>query len=140
MTLRNAIALLGLVGVMALNAAAQTKIEKVPPVATSAASGSEMFNAYCAVCHGPTGVGNGPAARALNKAPTDLTKLSAKNGNKFPEAVVSRYIAGDETVAAHGTRDMPIWGKVFHSMDNSAAVDQLRISNLTNYVKSLQTN
>jgi mono/diheme cytochrome c family protein len=139
MTLRNVIASLGLMGLMAMNAAAQPKIERVPPVATSPASGKEMFNAYCAVCHGPEGTGNGPAARALNKAPTDLTKLSAKNGNKFPDAVVSRYIAGDETVAAHGTRDMPIWGRVFHSMDNNAAVDQLRISNLTDYVKSLQT-
>ena len=27
---------------------------------TSAASGKEMFNSYCAVCHGPDGKGGGP--------------------------------------------------------------------------------
>jgi hypothetical protein len=43
-------------------------------------------------------------------------------------------------VAAHGTRDMPMWGQVFHSMGSSAAVDQLRIRNLTDYVKTLQAN
>jgi len=123
---------------MAMSAYAQPKIEKVPPVATSPASGKEMFTAYCAVCHGPDGKGDGPAAAALKKAPANLTQLSAKNGGKFPDAVVARYISGDETTAAHGSRDMPIWGKVFHSMENNPAVDELRIRNLTNYVKTLQ--
>jgi len=140
MNLRNAIATLGLLAMATTAAIAQPKIEKVPPVATSPASGKEMFNAYCAVCHGAGGKGDGPAAKALNKAPANLTQLAAKNDNKFPDAVVSRYIAGDDAVAAHGTRDMPMWGQVFHSMGSSAAVDQLRIRNLTDYVKTLQAN
>jgi mono/diheme cytochrome c family protein len=140
MTLRNAIASLGLLALMTAGAIAQPKLEKVPPVATSPASGKEMFDAYCAVCHGPNGQGDGPAAKALNKAPANLTQLAAKNGNRFPDAVVSRYIAGEETVAAHETRDMPMWGRVFHSMESNASIDQLRIRNLTDYVKSLQTN
>lgn len=129
-----------MLGLMALGAAAQTRIEKVPPVATSAASGKEMFTAYCAVCHGAAGLGDGPAARALKKAPANLTQLAAKNGNKFPDAVVARYISGEDTVAAHGSRDMPIWGAVFHSMESDSSVDRLRIRNLTDYVKSLQAN
>jgi mono/diheme cytochrome c family protein len=140
MALRNAIAALGLLALMTAGAMAQPKIEKVPPVATSPASGKEMFDTYCAVCHGLNGKGDGPAAKALNKAPANLTQLSAKNGSKFPQAVVSQYIAGADTVAAHGTRDMPIWGQVFHSMGQGPAVDQLRIRNLTDYVKTLQVN
>src|SRR4029077_8719707 len=44
--------------------------------ATSPASGKEMFNAYCAVCHGKDGKARAPAASALKKAPADLTRLS----------------------------------------------------------------
>lgn len=97
-----------------------------------------MFNEYCAVCHGKSGKGDGPAARALNPAPTDLTRLAAKNQGKFPDLKIASYIRGEETVAAHGTRDMPIWGKLFASIDNNKSVDQLRITNLSNYVKTLQ--
>jgi mono/diheme cytochrome c family protein len=127
-----------MLGLMAISAAAQPKIEKVPPVPTNAGSGKEMFTAYCAVCHGASGKGDGPAATALKKAPADLTQLAAKNGGKFPNTVVYRYISGEDTLASHGSRDMPIWGKVFHSMESDPGVDQLRINNLTNFVKSLQ--
>lgn len=138
MILRSFVVSLGALGLMATGAAAQSKIEKVPVTYTSPVSGQAMFGEYCAVCHGPTGKGDGPAASALKKAPTNLTQLAAKNGGKFPETVVSRYIAGDETVASHGTRDMPIWGNLFHSLSNDPTVTQLRIANLTDYVKSLQ--
>jgi len=127
-----------MLGLAATGAVAQPKIEKVPVAYTSPASGQAMFNEYCAVCHGTSGKGDGPAASALKKAPANLTQLAAKNGGKFPADVVSHYIAGSETVASHGTRDMPIWGSVFHSMENNPSLDQLRISNLTDYVKTLQ--
>ena len=35
--------------------------------------GAQLFAAYCAVCHGPAGKGDGPAAAALVPPPTDLT-------------------------------------------------------------------
>ncbi len=35
--------------------------------------GAEVFATYCAVCHGPDGKGNGPAAAALVPPPPDLT-------------------------------------------------------------------
>ena len=53
-----------------------TKIKKVPANPTSAGSGKEMFDAYCASCHGVDGKGNGPAAPALKKQPADLTLLA----------------------------------------------------------------
>jgi len=122
---------------MAIGANAQPTIKDVPATYTSPTSGKEMFTQYCAVCHGPNGKGNGPAAAALKKAPADLTQLSAKNGGAFPELRISQYISGVETTAAHGNRDMPIWGNVFNSL-NDKGVTQLRIKNLSDYVKTLQ--
>lgn len=43
---------------------------------TSAASGKQMFEAYCASCHGMGGKGGGPVASALKVPPADLTVLS----------------------------------------------------------------
>jgi mono/diheme cytochrome c family protein len=138
MTLRYLVIAVSTIGLMATGAQAQPKIEKVPVTYTPPTSGPEMFTQYCAVCHGKSGKGDGPAASALKKAPADLTQLAAKNGGKFPEAVVSRYIGGDDSMAAHGTRDMPMWGDLFLSLKSDPAVVQLRITNLTNYVKTLQ--
>jgi mono/diheme cytochrome c family protein len=95
-----------------------------------------MFNTYCAVCHGNDGKGKGPAAAALTKAPADLTKISERNGGKFPDVKVRRYIEGLDEVAAHGSRDMPMWGGLFNSLSRDTA--QLRVAGLADYVKSLQ--
>jgi mono/diheme cytochrome c family protein len=115
------------------------QIKKVPIQSTSAASGREMFAAYCAVCHGTAGKGDGPVAKALKNRPVDLTTLSRNNGGTFPQVRVMGYITGEETVAAHGTRDMPIWGELFRSLDpNSRELSDLRVHNLAEYVKAIQ--
>ena len=66
-------------------AQAQPKVEQAPIKQTPASDAQAMFTNYCAVCHGATGVGDGPAASALAKAPADLTHLSSRNGGQFPE-------------------------------------------------------
>ena len=115
----------------------QTKIKTTPIQPTSPASGQEMYVAYCASCHGKDGKGNGPAAPALKRQPTDLTLLSKKNGGKFPANAVYVAIGGQFSVTAHGSREMPVWGSVFsQSGDDSQA--KLRLSNLTTYIQSLQ--
>jgi copper transport protein len=45
----------------------------VPVSNESVAAGKALYMQNCAVCHGATGHGDGPAARALNPAPFDLT-------------------------------------------------------------------
>jgi mono/diheme cytochrome c family protein len=106
---------------------------------TSPASGEEMYKTYCAVCHGTDGKGNGPAASALKTPPTDLTQLSKKNGGKFPALKVSGAIRGEGDVAAHGTKDMPVWGSLFWGMSHGHEGEvQQRVANLTKYVESLQ--
>jgi mono/diheme cytochrome c family protein len=113
-------------------------IKTVPPNPTSPTSGKEMFNEYCAVCHGQDAKGGGPAASALKKKPADLTQLAARNNNKFPDARIARYIEGDDKVEAHGSRAMPMWGDVFKSMSGSDEITRMRVSNLASYIKGLQ--
>lgn len=104
---------------------------------TSAANGAGMFRAYCAVCHGADGRGGGPAADGLKKQPADLTQLSRRNEGKFPAQHVGNVIQGADVVAAHGSRDMPIWGTVFRTLGDNATV-KMRVNNLTAYLQSLQ--
>ena len=117
----------------------QKTIKKVPVTATSAASGSEMYKTYCAVCHGIDGKGNGPAASAMKIPPTDLTQLAKNNGGKFPDMKVAATIRGEGNVAAHGTPEMPIWGHLFWGMSHGHEGEvQQRVANLTKYIESLQ--
>jgi mono/diheme cytochrome c family protein len=119
---------------------AQTKIEKGPIKQTSAANAKQMFDTYCAVCHGKDAKGGGPAAASLKKAPADLTRISARNGGSFPDVKVKRFIEGLDQVDAHGTRDMPMWGELFRSLDGAgnSGFAQIRVQALNDYLKSLQ--
>src|ERR1035437_9118597 len=103
----------------------KSQIKNVPAPYTSPSSGKEMYLAYCASCHGKDGMGNGPAAAALKTQPTDLTVLAVKNGG--------------ELTAAHGNKEMPVWGPVFLSLGrHDTAQVQMRIHNLTAYLESIQ--
>jgi mono/diheme cytochrome c family protein len=118
---------------------ATKEIKHVPIKPTSAASGKEMYKTYCAVCHGVEGKGNGPAAEALKVPPTDLTVLTAKNGGQYPAMRVAAIIRGEEALAAHGSKEMPIWGRLFWSMSGGHEAEvQQRVANLNKYVESLQ--
>jgi mono/diheme cytochrome c family protein len=115
------------------------EVKRVRIQRTPATDGQAMFKEYCAVCHGEAGRGDGPAANALKKRPADLTQLARKNNGSFPELHVIGFVTGADVVAAHGTRDMPIWGDLFKSLDpNTAEVARLRVNNLMEYIKALQ--
>ena len=120
----------------ACSAFAQTKIEQAPIKNVNATDAKGMFDSYCAVCHGKDGKGTGPAAKALAKMPADLTRISARNKGTFPETQVRRYIEGLDEVAAHGSRDMPMWGSLFNSLSRDTA--QLRVAALAEHIKGMQ--
>lgn len=100
--------------------------------------GPDLFREYCAPCHGEDGKGNGPVAPALNAKPTDLTLIARKNGGVFPAKVVRGLIAGDELVIAHGSREMPIWGPIFHQVEWDRDYGEIRLENVTKYLESIQ--
>ena len=117
----------------------KTAVKRAPAALTSAGSGKEMSQAYCASCHGARGKGDGPAAGALKSQPTDLTALSRNNGGKFPADRVLSILRGQATISAHGNREMPVWGQMFwHMSQEHESEVQQRITNLSRYIESLQ--
>lgn len=56
--------------------------------------GARLYGDNCAVCHGPSGRGNGDLANDLDRKPTDLTQITARAGGTFPTAKVLSQIDG----------------------------------------------
>jgi len=94
------------------------------------------------------GTGDGPVAPSLRTKPADLTLLAQKNGGVFPEREVHDFIDGTKPVAAHGPREMPVWGLpstlgpgtsrgIFKPELTQKQID-IRIDFLVDYVKSIQ--
>lgn len=100
--------------------------------------GPDLFRAHCAACHGEDAKGSGPVASALKAKVPDLTVLARNNGGVFPAADVRRMIAGDEVSISHGSREMPIWGPIFHRIEWDQDLGDVRLENLVKYVLSIQ--
>ncbi len=77
------------------------------------ATGETLYRRHCASCHGLGGKGDGPVAPTLQRAPTDLTTIARRAEGHFDESRVMAIIDGRYEVAAHGPREMPVWGAVF---------------------------
>ena len=114
-------------------------VKKVPVHATQSLAGKDLYREYCAVCHGTTGKGDGPAAAALKAPLSDLTQISRKNGGKFPELHVQQVINGEaEGPVAHGSKDMPVWGNIFRHMGANQDIGTVRVYNLMKYIEEIQ--
>jgi mono/diheme cytochrome c family protein len=117
----------------------KTTIKKVPITESEVTSGKQMFQDYCAACHGMDGKGNGPAASALACKPLpDLTTIAKRNNKKSAEPQVRSVLEFGAPSKAHGTPEMPIWGPMFRSLSGGSGIVQLRIKNLSDYVDSIQ--
>jgi mono/diheme cytochrome c family protein len=105
--------------------------------------GAELFAKHCAPCHGPTGAGDGPLVGELRVPPANLRTIAKRHG-RFDESLVRSTIDGRRAVAAHGPRDMPVWGEVFESELSAEGVPRpqatavMRAQLLTDYVRTLQ--
>jgi mono/diheme cytochrome c family protein len=131
-------AALALTVVAVVAAQDKPKIVMQPPPYVDVNDPSAMFREYCAACHGREGRGDGPAAAALKTVPADLTRITARNGGKFPDVKVRRYIEGLDEIPAHGSRDMPVWGQVLRQLPGGEAAARIRVESLTKYVQSIQ--
>lgn len=76
-----------------------------------AAAGERLFVRHCAVCHGRSGAGDGPFAGILSVPSADLTRIAARRDGSFPRDEIAAFVDGRFVPPAHGTREMPIWGR-----------------------------
>ncbi len=102
--------------------------------------GATIFRNYCAACHGLDGRGNGPVSRALKQEVPDLTKLSHRNAGAFPAIHVRNTImfGTDGLLPAHGSKEMPIWGPIFHEIEFDHDLGHVRLENISKYLESIQ--
>ena len=121
-------------------ASGQTTGPANPPLVMTSMYGRDLFEFYCAPCHGRNGKGGGPAAPALRTQPPDLTTITARNGGAFPKARIESFVTGEQSnvPAAHGSRDMPIWGPIFKGLDPNSTANRVRVSNVVEYLASIQ--
>lgn len=107
--------------------------------------GKAEYQNSCARCHGQDATGLDVMGDVLMKRPADLTVLARLNGGEFPYFRVVATIDGRYLVAAHGDRDMPIWGTIFRDEGTKSFGPQggewaaeARIFALADYIRSLQ--
>jgi mono/diheme cytochrome c family protein len=138
MKLREVVLMIAAAGAVTLFA--QTTGSRNPPLTIRSVTGRDLFEFYCATCHGRDGKGSGPVAAALKVPPPDLTRLALRNAGTFPRQQVEAFVTNDGNVLtpAHGSSDMPVWGPVFRSLDPSDTMVRVRIANVVEYIASIQ--
>jgi len=117
---------------------AQNRDQQPPPIRP--VGGANIFQDFCAACHGHDGRGKEPESPNLRKAVPDLTRLSRRNGGKFPAAHVRNTLmfGGDQSQPAHGSKAMPIWGPIFHQIEFDQDLGNVRLENVVKYLESIQ--
>jgi mono/diheme cytochrome c family protein len=106
-------------------------------------AGRILYLTYCGSCHGGAGRGDGPAAGSLRTRPADLTRLFERYGSPLDRERVAEFVDGRALLAAHGSREMPIWGSEFfedapETTPNLEASKRRSIEVLVEYLETLQ--
>lgn len=137
-SIRVVLATLAAYGVAAAFGASMALAEATGDVA----QGKQLFMKYCATCHGPGATGDGVAASTFKNKPANLTLLAKNAGGKFPTMMVVNIVKGDAPIAAHGQREMPVWGEIIGRPLDTGMYKQddvdLKILSITTYLKSIQ--
>lgn len=97
--------------------------------------GRTLFLTHCASCHGEDGKGKGVVAAAMKIPPADLTQISKRRGRQFPYDEVRNIISGLKLETVHGSRAMPVWGRIFAQMEPT---EHGRLNLLVMYLNSIQ--
>ncbi|MEW5963005.1 MAG: c-type cytochrome [Pseudomonadota bacterium] len=111
--------------------------------------GKREYDSSCASCHGPLGKGDGPLSGYLTRKASDLTMIMRNNNGVYPFTLLSEIVDGRQSVALHGSGDMPVWGNEYnaraieHYRDFPGAYDaesfiKARVLALVEYIHSLQ--
>ena len=133
--------IVSIVTIAGTGAIAQTTGSTNPPLVIRSLSGEDLYRFYCAACHGQSGRGDGPVATALKETPPDLRLLARRSGGAFPRQRVEALVANEGALRtpAHGSLEMPVWGPIFHGLDASDVMATIRITNVVQYLESIQT-
>lgn len=76
----------------------------------AAAAGAKVFSDYCASCHGEKGLGDGPAAAALDPKPRNLHDFVPSVGDDYLFWRIAEGVEGTAMVAWKGTlKEEQIW-------------------------------
>ena len=105
------------------------------------AKGRELYVEHCAACHGTKRDGHGPLEHELTTPPADLRLLSRRYGNPLPEEEIARFMDGRADVAAHGPRDMPVWGwEMWQNPEGQGNPHQVSdsVAEIVRYLQSIQ--
>ncbi|MBF0352886.1 MAG: cytochrome c [SAR324 cluster bacterium] len=94
------------------------RLNPVPRDAASIERGTTLFQTNCVSCHGSAAKGDGPAGKALNPPPADLTVMAGLH----PDGDFAWKIA-------NGRNAMPAWKGI---------LQQSQIWDLVNYIQSLK--
>lgn len=89
-------------GLGSSDTSAITDSPDAPPRDSGGASGSAVFAANCATCHGESGLGDGPAATGLEPPPADVTDGSWTTGDGSLQAVTNTIEHGSPGTAMIG--------------------------------------
>jgi mono/diheme cytochrome c family protein len=98
-------------------------------------TGAQLYKRFCASCHGPEGAGDGPVAATLRIRPPDLAGIMNRHGGQFPEETLRQILDGRSGVAAHGGRDMPVWGA---ELKQAGADPDVLIARLVGQLRAMQ--
>ena len=93
----------------------------------AAARGMQHYRIFCANCHGAQADGNGPTAKLLKIAPTDLTVIAKMNGGRFDSEKVFKALDGRHLVGPEGK--MPVFSE---NLEIRTALD------IVEFLKSIQ--
>lgn len=93
------------------------------PAATGWPRGRAQYDTHCAVCHGPTGKGDGPGARVIRQPMRDFSDPAAMQavGDQFLFDMIKK---GSSQFGRSNA--MPAWGMKFSDEEIRAVVAHIR--------------
>ncbi|MGD9842063.1 MAG: cytochrome c [Steroidobacteraceae bacterium] len=123
--------------VLLVSVSATSMADEVPEF-----SGAELYQHFCASCHGEQARGDGSIAKNLKTPPPDLTHIARRYAGKFPTEQIRLFIDGQAMPTAHGSREMPVWGWQLYGLSSEDPARRQRvdtlIKRLVDYLQSIQ--
>lgn len=100
-----------------------TATGEIPAAGAQVVSTDERYATLCASCHGPKGMGDGPAGAALNPHPRNFHDKAWQA--KVDDAHIAKVITGGGASAGLSAQ-MPPWGSVLSPEEIQAIVKKIR--------------